>query len=302
MAIANGTEFGLATSIWTRDVARAHRVAHALQCGIAWINDHHRIDPASPWGGFKMSGIGRENGLVAYEEYTQIQNIIVNLSDASSTGMRMTARPRGTARTPHAHRHSQPRHSDNLIEAIERRSCRPSSRLVWRIRRRPQGHPRAGLCLSAVRRVPRPGRETRVHGSQGNRHFGHLARSPDVLLLGRRRSGDKTARLVNDGVADMVAAKPQPVARHGHHSDAASRCGHRRDGTRRSRSRFQGDRDRDLGSRACKLAEAKFRPVLRAPRNWGSSCSHIRITWVQKAGSSRLLPDQPDRQSARYHG
>lgn len=81
IAIANGTPFGLATSIWTRDVARAHRVAHSLECGITWINDHHRIDPASPWGGFKMSGIGRENGLVAYEEYTQIQNIIVNLSD-----------------------------------------------------------------------------------------------------------------------------------------------------------------------------------------------------------------------------
>lgn len=82
IAIANGTEFGLATSIWTRDIARGHRVAHALQSGITWINDHHRIDPASPWGGFKMSGIGRENGLVAYEEYTQIQNVIVNLSDA----------------------------------------------------------------------------------------------------------------------------------------------------------------------------------------------------------------------------
>lgn len=81
VAIANGTEFGLATSIWTRDIARGHRVAHRLLSGITWINDHHRIDPASPWGGFKMSGIGRENGLVAYEEYTQIQNIIVNLSE-----------------------------------------------------------------------------------------------------------------------------------------------------------------------------------------------------------------------------
>jgi acyl-CoA reductase-like NAD-dependent aldehyde dehydrogenase len=81
ISLANGTEFGLATSIWTRDIARAHRVAHSLQSGIIWINDHHRIDPCSPWGGFKMSGLGRENGLVAYEEYTQIQNIIVNLSD-----------------------------------------------------------------------------------------------------------------------------------------------------------------------------------------------------------------------------
>lgn len=83
VAIANGTEFGLASSVWTHELARAHRVAHRLQCGIVWINDHHRIDPASPWGGFRMSGIGRENGLVAYEEYTQIQNVVVNLSEAS---------------------------------------------------------------------------------------------------------------------------------------------------------------------------------------------------------------------------
>jgi acyl-CoA reductase-like NAD-dependent aldehyde dehydrogenase len=81
--IANGTPYGLATSVWTHDLARAHRVAGALECGVAWINDHHRIDPASPWGGFRMSGIGRENGLVAYEEYTQIRNVIVNLDDTT---------------------------------------------------------------------------------------------------------------------------------------------------------------------------------------------------------------------------
>jgi acyl-CoA reductase-like NAD-dependent aldehyde dehydrogenase len=81
IALANSTPYGLATSVWTKDVARAHRVAHRIQCGIVWINDHHRIGPASPWGGFKMSGLGHENGLIAYEEYTELQSVIVNLSD-----------------------------------------------------------------------------------------------------------------------------------------------------------------------------------------------------------------------------
>lgn len=82
VALANNSDFGLSASVWTRDVGRAHRVAHKIEAGIVWINDHHRIHPASPWGGFKMSGIGRENGIAAYHEYTQIQNIIVQLSDA----------------------------------------------------------------------------------------------------------------------------------------------------------------------------------------------------------------------------
>lgn len=78
--LANDSPFGLAASVWTREVSRAHRVAHQMDVGLVWINDHHRNDPASPWGGTKDSGIGRENGLEALRQYTQTHSVIVNLS------------------------------------------------------------------------------------------------------------------------------------------------------------------------------------------------------------------------------
>ena len=79
--LANDSEFGLAASVWTRELARGHRVAQAMEAGIVWINDHHRIDPSSPWGGFKDSGIGKENGIACYESYTKVQSVVVNLSE-----------------------------------------------------------------------------------------------------------------------------------------------------------------------------------------------------------------------------
>lgn len=79
IALANDSEFGLGAAVWTRDVQRAHVVAGSIRAGTVWINDHHRIDPASPWGGFKDSGIGFENGVAAFADYTIAQSILVNL-------------------------------------------------------------------------------------------------------------------------------------------------------------------------------------------------------------------------------
>jgi acyl-CoA reductase-like NAD-dependent aldehyde dehydrogenase len=79
--IANDIPFGLGASVWTADAARGMKLAERLECGVVWINDHHRIDPALPWGGMKDSGMGRETGLEGYREYTQTKSVIVNLDD-----------------------------------------------------------------------------------------------------------------------------------------------------------------------------------------------------------------------------
>lgn len=79
--IANLSPFGLAGAVRTRDVARAHRVASALDCGIVWINDHHRLDPASPWGGMKDSGVGREFGTESFDDHFHVKSVLVNVGD-----------------------------------------------------------------------------------------------------------------------------------------------------------------------------------------------------------------------------
>ena len=84
LRIANGTQFGLAASVWTNDVARAHRVAGKLTFGMVWINDHHRLDPASPWGGFKNSGVGRETGVESFDQFSEPRAITVNTSGVTN--------------------------------------------------------------------------------------------------------------------------------------------------------------------------------------------------------------------------
>ena len=84
IARANATEFGLAAGVFTNDLTRAHRVIAQLQAGTCWIN-HYNVTPIElPFGGVKMSGLGRENGRAAIEHYTQLKSVYVAMSDVES--------------------------------------------------------------------------------------------------------------------------------------------------------------------------------------------------------------------------
>lgn len=79
VARANDTRYGLATSIWTRDLSRAHRVASRIEVGIAWVNSWFLRDLRTSFGGSKQSGIGREGGVHGLEFYTELRNVCVKL-------------------------------------------------------------------------------------------------------------------------------------------------------------------------------------------------------------------------------
>lgn len=81
---ANATQFGLAAGVFTNDLTRAHRVIAKLQAGTCWIN-HYNVTPIElPFGGFKMSGLGRENGRAALEHYTQLKSVYVAMGDVDA--------------------------------------------------------------------------------------------------------------------------------------------------------------------------------------------------------------------------
>jgi len=79
IAKANATMYGLAAAVWTRDISKAHRVARAIKAGTVWINTYNLYDPALPFGGFKESGFGRDQGKDALDKYTQTKSVWLNL-------------------------------------------------------------------------------------------------------------------------------------------------------------------------------------------------------------------------------
>ena len=81
VARANDTEFGLAAGVFTQNLARAHRVVAKLRAGTCWINNYNLTPVGVPFGGYKQSGIGRENAAIALDHFTQVKSVYVELGD-----------------------------------------------------------------------------------------------------------------------------------------------------------------------------------------------------------------------------
>lgn len=84
IAMANDSQYGLGGAVWTRDINRAIRVSRAVETGRMWVNTYNAIPEGAPFGGYKTSGIGRETHKVILDHYTQMKNIMINLSEAPS--------------------------------------------------------------------------------------------------------------------------------------------------------------------------------------------------------------------------
>jgi acyl-CoA reductase-like NAD-dependent aldehyde dehydrogenase len=83
--LANDNPYGLAAAVWTRDIERGHRVAHAVRAGTVWINAVNLYDPAAPYGGVKASGFGRELGLKGLEEFTETKTVWVHVGSGTTS-------------------------------------------------------------------------------------------------------------------------------------------------------------------------------------------------------------------------
>jgi betaine-aldehyde dehydrogenase len=82
--LANDNIYGLSASVWTRNASRGIRLANQIRAGAVWINDHMIIGVELPWGGYKQSGYGRENGILGLEEFTQVKLISLDMGTDKS--------------------------------------------------------------------------------------------------------------------------------------------------------------------------------------------------------------------------
>jgi len=97
LAIANGTDYGLGSGLWTRDLQRAHRAARELHAGMVWVNSYKRVNPGSPFGGVGQSGYGREMGFDAMREYTQVKSVWINVDAQIAPHFSRAPRPASPA-------------------------------------------------------------------------------------------------------------------------------------------------------------------------------------------------------------
>jgi acyl-CoA reductase-like NAD-dependent aldehyde dehydrogenase len=81
VAMANDNRFALGAGVWTRDLARGHRVADGITAGMVWVNDHHRLEPSLPWGGVKESGTGKDAGSESFDDFTWIKTVVVRTAE-----------------------------------------------------------------------------------------------------------------------------------------------------------------------------------------------------------------------------
>ena len=93
LRLANATPYGLSGSIWSRDIGKALRAAKALQAGVISVNSNSSVHTEAPFGGYKMSGIGRELGMAALDLYTETKNVFIDPAEPPPA-RRLVLRPR----------------------------------------------------------------------------------------------------------------------------------------------------------------------------------------------------------------